>query len=89
MRCATSRSPIRSKVGVHDYRHFPECDLAVMRIASWVTDIRAALSESAAAVSDYKTRSERALNFIVGQVTKETRGKADPLAVVAKSFPGM
>ena len=36
---------IRSKVGAHDYRYFPECDLAVMRIASWVPAIRAALPE--------------------------------------------
>jgi len=36
---------IRSKVGAHDYRYFPECDLAVMRIASWVPTIRAALPE--------------------------------------------
>jgi len=36
---------IRSKVGAHDYRYFPECDLVVMRIASWVPTIRAALPE--------------------------------------------
>jgi len=36
---------IRSKVGAHDYRYFPECDLAVLRIASWVPEIRAALPE--------------------------------------------
>ncbi|MFA6371404.1 MAG: Asp-tRNA(Asn)/Glu-tRNA(Gln) amidotransferase subunit GatB [Methanothrix sp.] len=36
---------IRSKVGAHDYRYFPECDLAVMRIAPWVSDIRATLPE--------------------------------------------
>ncbi|MGB7571114.1 MAG: Asp-tRNA(Asn)/Glu-tRNA(Gln) amidotransferase subunit GatB [Methanothrix sp.] len=36
---------IRSKVGAHDYRYFPECDLAVMRIASWVPAIRSALPE--------------------------------------------
>ena len=36
---------IRSKVGAHDYRYFPECDLAVIRIASWVPAIRAALPE--------------------------------------------
>ncbi len=36
---------IRSKVGAHDYRYFPECDLAVMRIAPWVPAIRAALPE--------------------------------------------
>ena len=36
---------IRSKVGAHDYRYFPECDLAVLRIASWVPEIKAALPE--------------------------------------------
>jgi aspartyl-tRNA(Asn)/glutamyl-tRNA(Gln) amidotransferase subunit B len=32
-------------VGAHDYRYFPEADLAVMRIASWVPEIRATLPE--------------------------------------------
>ncbi|HPS91623.1 MAG TPA: Asp-tRNA(Asn)/Glu-tRNA(Gln) amidotransferase subunit GatB [Methanothrix sp.] len=36
---------IRSKVGAHDYRYFPEADLAVLRIASWVPEIRATLPE--------------------------------------------
>ena len=36
---------IRSKVGAHDYRYFPECDLAVLRIAPWVPAIRATLPE--------------------------------------------
>ena len=36
---------IRSKVGAHDYRYFPECDLVTMHIASWVPDIRATLPE--------------------------------------------
>ncbi|VVB71102.1 Aspartyl/glutamyl-tRNA(Asn/Gln) amidotransferase subunit B [uncultured archaeon] len=36
---------IRSKVGAHDYRYFPECDLVTLRIASWVPAIRAALPE--------------------------------------------
>lgn len=36
---------IRSKVGAHDYRYFPECDLVTLRIASWVPDIRAKLPE--------------------------------------------
>jgi len=36
---------IRSKVGAHDYRYFPECDLVPMRIASWVPAIKAALPE--------------------------------------------
>jgi Asp-tRNA(Asn)/Glu-tRNA(Gln) amidotransferase B subunit len=39
--------------------------------------VREAVAESAAAVADYKAGSERALNFIVGQVMKKTRGKAD------------
>ena len=36
---------IRSKVGAHDYRYFPEADLAVLRIASWVPEIRSTLPE--------------------------------------------
>jgi len=36
---------IRSKVGAHDYRYFPECDLVGLRIASWVPAIKAALPE--------------------------------------------
>jgi aspartyl-tRNA(Asn)/glutamyl-tRNA(Gln) amidotransferase subunit B len=30
------------------------------------------------AVADYRAESERALNFIVGQIMKKTRGKANP-----------
>jgi aspartyl-tRNA(Asn)/glutamyl-tRNA(Gln) amidotransferase subunit B len=40
--------------------------------------VREAVAENAAAVADYNAGSERALNFIVGQVMKKTRGKADP-----------
>ncbi len=36
---------IRSKVGAHDYRYFPECDLVTLRIASWVPEIMATLPE--------------------------------------------
>ena len=36
---------IRSKVGAHDYRYFPEADLVAMRIASWVPAIRDSLPE--------------------------------------------
>jgi len=39
--------------------------------------VREAVAECAAAVADYRAGSERALNFIVGQVMKKTRGKAD------------
>jgi len=37
-----------------------------------------AVAECSAAVADYKAGSERALNYIVGQVMKKTRGKASP-----------
>ncbi|HSD58589.1 MAG TPA: Asp-tRNA(Asn)/Glu-tRNA(Gln) amidotransferase subunit GatB, partial [Methanotrichaceae archaeon] len=36
---------IRSKVGAHDYRYFPECDLVPLRIASWVPAVKAELPE--------------------------------------------
>jgi aspartyl-tRNA(Asn)/glutamyl-tRNA(Gln) amidotransferase subunit B len=36
---------IRSKVGAHDYRYYPEADLAVMRVTPWVPAIKAALPE--------------------------------------------
>jgi aspartyl-tRNA(Asn)/glutamyl-tRNA(Gln) amidotransferase subunit B len=36
---------IRSKVGAHDYRYFPECDLVPLRIASWVPAVKAQLPE--------------------------------------------
>jgi len=38
---------------------------------------REAVAECGAAVADYRAGSERALNYIVGQVMKKTRGKAD------------
>jgi len=37
--------------------------------------VREAVAESAAAIADYRAGSERALNFIVGQVMKKTRGR--------------
>jgi aspartyl-tRNA(Asn)/glutamyl-tRNA(Gln) amidotransferase subunit B len=39
--------------------------------------VREAVEESAAAIADYRAGSERALNFIVGQVMKKARGKTD------------
>ncbi len=36
---------IRSKVGAHDYRYFPEPDLVPLRIAEWVPAIKAVLPE--------------------------------------------
>lgn len=40
--------------------------------------VREAVAECAAAIEDYRKGSPRALNFIVGQVMKKTRGQADP-----------
>lgn len=37
-----------------------------------------AIAENAPVVADYKAGSERALNFIVGQVMKKIRGKSYP-----------
>lgn len=36
---------IRSKVGAHDYRYYPEADLVPMRVADWVPEIKASLPE--------------------------------------------
>jgi len=36
---------IRSKVGAHDYRYYPEADLVPMRVADWVPAITASLPE--------------------------------------------
>lgn len=36
---------IRSKVGAHDYRYFPEPDLVPLRVAEWVPKIKAELPE--------------------------------------------
>jgi aspartyl-tRNA(Asn)/glutamyl-tRNA(Gln) amidotransferase subunit B len=43
--------------------------------------VREAVSESEAAVLDYRKGNKRALNFIVGMVMKKTRGTADPTLV--------
>jgi aspartyl-tRNA(Asn)/glutamyl-tRNA(Gln) amidotransferase subunit B len=40
--------------------------------------VKEAVAESSAAVADYKAGSEKALNYIVGQVMKKTRGRASP-----------
>jgi aspartyl-tRNA(Asn)/glutamyl-tRNA(Gln) amidotransferase subunit B len=40
-----------------------------------------ALKENESAVADYKAGKKEALNFLVGQVMKKTRGKAEPKEV--------
>jgi aspartyl-tRNA(Asn)/glutamyl-tRNA(Gln) amidotransferase subunit B len=36
---------IRSKVGAHDYRYYPEADLVTLRVADWVPMIKASIPE--------------------------------------------
>jgi aspartyl-tRNA(Asn)/glutamyl-tRNA(Gln) amidotransferase subunit B len=43
-----------------------------------VTAIREAIVENPKAVEDYRNGKAGASNFIVGQVMKKTRGRADP-----------
>ncbi len=40
--------------------------------------VQAVVAENPQAVEDYKSGKEGALNYLVGQVMKETRGRADP-----------
>ncbi|HII06423.1 MAG TPA: Asp-tRNA(Asn)/Glu-tRNA(Gln) amidotransferase subunit GatB [Methanotrichaceae archaeon] len=40
--------------------------------------VLAAVKECSQAVADYKSGNEKSINFIVGQVMKKTRGRADP-----------
>ncbi|NYT01862.1 MAG: Asp-tRNA(Asn)/Glu-tRNA(Gln) amidotransferase subunit GatB [Methanosarcinales archaeon] len=47
-------------------------DQAVMKA------VQEAVAECSAALEDYRKGNERALNFIVGQVMKKTRGRASP-----------
>ena len=53
------------------------------RIASEVIEeaIQAVIEENEAAVKDYKAGKREALNFLVGQVVKHTRGRAEPKEV--------
>jgi aspartyl-tRNA(Asn)/glutamyl-tRNA(Gln) amidotransferase subunit B len=43
--------------------------------------VREAVAESVAAVEDFRSGNERALNYVVGQVMKKTKGRADPAEV--------
>jgi aspartyl-tRNA(Asn)/glutamyl-tRNA(Gln) amidotransferase subunit B len=45
------------------------------------TAIEAALKENEAAVRDYQAGKQAALNFLVGQVMKQTRGRSEPKEV--------
>ncbi|MDI6811851.1 MAG: Asp-tRNA(Asn)/Glu-tRNA(Gln) amidotransferase GatCAB subunit B, partial [archaeon] len=46
--------------------------------------IHTVLKENEAAVKDYKAGKKEALNFLVGQVMKQTRGRAEPKEVRAR-----
>lgn len=43
-----------------------------------MVEVRAVIDEQATAVSEYRSGKEKALNSLVGQVMKRTRGKANP-----------
>jgi aspartyl-tRNA(Asn)/glutamyl-tRNA(Gln) amidotransferase subunit B len=43
--------------------------------------VREAVAESVAAVEDFRSGNERALNYVVGLVMKKTKGRADPAEV--------
>jgi aspartyl-tRNA(Asn)/glutamyl-tRNA(Gln) amidotransferase subunit B len=43
-----------------------------------MTAIKEAINENPKALEDYRAGKAGALNFLVGQVMKKTRGKADP-----------
>ncbi|MGZ7130735.1 MAG: Asp-tRNA(Asn)/Glu-tRNA(Gln) amidotransferase subunit GatB, partial [Halobacteriota archaeon] len=42
------------------------------------TAVKQAIEENPQAVADYQNGKKGALNFLVGQVMKKTRGRADP-----------
>jgi aspartyl-tRNA(Asn)/glutamyl-tRNA(Gln) amidotransferase subunit B len=45
------------------------------QLLSWVTEI---LNNNAQSIEDYKNGKDRALGFLVGQVMKLSKGKANP-----------
>lgn len=47
-------------------------------IEKWVADVMEANPDS---ITDYHNGKDRALGFLVGQVMKASRGKADPVLV--------
>ena len=80
---------IRSKVGAHDYRYFPEPDLVPMRVAEWVPKIRAELPELPDAkrqrfVAQYGLTDEHAKSL-----TTEIKVANFYEAVAAKAEPKM
>ena len=78
---------IRSKVGAHDYRYFPECDLAVLRIASWVPEIRAALPELPDAKRERFVRQYGLTDDHAKSLTSEIKVANFYEAVVAAGIP--
>ena len=80
---------IRSKVGAHDYRYFPECDLAVMRIASWVPAIRAALPELPDSKRERFVRQYGLADDHAKSITSEIKVANFYEAVAARASPKM
>jgi aspartyl-tRNA(Asn)/glutamyl-tRNA(Gln) amidotransferase subunit B len=52
--------------------------LQAVSIEQIATAVKQAIEENPKAVDDYHRRKKGALNFLVGQVMKKTRGRADP-----------
>ena len=78
---------IRSKVGAHDYRYFPECDLVTMRIASWVPAIRDALPELPDSKRERFVRQYSLMDDHAKSLTSEIRVANFYEAVAAKASP--
>jgi len=78
---------IRSKVGAHDYRYFPECDLVTLRIAPWVPAIRAALPELPDAKRDRFVRQYGLSDDHAKSLTSDIKVAGFYEAVAAKATP--
>ncbi|MBN1235053.1 MAG: Asp-tRNA(Asn)/Glu-tRNA(Gln) amidotransferase subunit GatB [Methanotrichaceae archaeon] len=78
---------IRSKVGAHDYRYYPEADLTVMRIASWVPAIKATLPELPDAKRERFVKQYGLADDHAKSLTSEIRVANFYEAVAAKAAP--
>jgi aspartyl-tRNA(Asn)/glutamyl-tRNA(Gln) amidotransferase subunit B len=78
---------IRSKVGAHDYRYFPECDLVTLRIASWVPAIKATLPELPDAKRERFVQQYGLADDHAKSLTSEIKVANFYEAVAAKALP--
>ena len=52
--------------------------IIIISTMSFISFVEEAIENNRKAVEDYKNGKENALNFLVGQVMRATRGKANP-----------